>query len=367
MRIGIDGRVFIGNKTGLGQYVTELCKALDVILPKAEFHIYNRDYVELPVKNDRWHLHIEENIFRKKFKNILWQKFVSGKLCQRDKIDVYWGAGSFIPFFMGTTKTVLTVYDLVYKVNPDTMYRFNLWVNRLFFARDVENTTKITTISKGTSKRLNDLFGCCTDAIVYPSFDKGSFHAEINDLLHCHKKYNITHPFFLSVATWEPRKNLQLLIDTFLEMKKERELPDFQLVLSGGRGWKDEKFSTLLQHKEYREWILPLGYIPREDLYLLYSSTQAFIFPSLYEGFGMPVLEAREFGIPVITSNTPELREAGGDGCIYIEPTFQGIRRGILQSVEMNNQPSSNSVRHPSWQDGAEKMAKIFKYALEGK
>lgn len=360
LRIGIDGRVFFGNKTGIGHYVAELCKVLDRVLPDAEFYVYNKDPVELPLKGARWVLRTEASPLRKKLKAMLWYKFVSGFLCRKDRIDVYWAAGSFLPFFLGNIRTVLTVYDIVYKIAPETMYKFNLWAFRLFFRHDVLKATKITTISNGTSERLHNILGCDSAAVIYPSTNERFAPQKESVIRECLKKHGVTQPYFLAVATWDPRKNLQLLIETFLRMRQQGALDDYHLVLVGGRGWKDDKITSIVGDNIKISGVVPLGYVDSEDLAPLYSGAKAFIFPSMYEGFGMPVLEARKCGIPVITSDTTELREAGGSGCIYIQPTSDGVRDGILRCLNGEFDTPLGDVNNPTWDEGAKKMAQVF-------
>ena len=367
LRIGIDGRVFLGNKTGISHYVTELCKVLDRELVDAEFIVYSRDSVELPVDGPRWILRTESSSLRKKLKNIVWHKFVSGFLCRKDRIDVYWGAGSFLPFFLGNISTVLTVYDMSYKIVPEAMYIFNLWAFRLFFKGDALKATKITTISNGTSERLYNILGCDSVVMIYPSANKSFVPQKESVIRKCLKKYGITQPYLLAVATWEPRKNLQLLLETFLRMKQQGELVDYNLVLVGGRGWKDDKITSIVGDNIKNSGVAPLGYVASEDLAAFYSGATAFLFPSMYEGFGMPVLEARKCGIPVITSDTPELREAGGSGCIYIQPTSDGIRDGILYCLNEELDASIDDVNNPTWDEGAKKMAQVFVNATKDK
>lgn len=367
MRIGIDGRVFLGNKTGISHYVFELCLALDRLLPDAEFIVYNRNQVELPVNNPNWTIRTESSSIRKKLPNILWQKFVSGFLCRKDRIDVYWGAGSFLPFFLGPIRTVLTVYDMVYKVAPETMSCYGLWVFRLFFKRDTLKATTITTISHGTSKRLLDILGCESAAVISPSTNDEFVPQAEKIIQECLKKYNISKPYFLSVATREPRKNFHLLLETFLLMRQQGEIADYNLVIVGGRGWKDDAITSILRDNIDNSGILPLGYIDREDLAPLYSGAAAFLFPSKYEGFGMPVLEARKCGTPVITSDTPELREAGGEETEYTQPTIEGIRNGILRCLNGECNIPPEDIKIPTWDDGARKMIQVFIDACDGK
>ena len=150
----------------------------------------------------------------------------------------------------------------------------------------------------------------------------------------------------------KPRKNLERLVSAFIEMKAQGLLGDRTLVLVGKRGCKYRRLEYLLEHSGAKQ-VLPLGHVPDEHLPPLYGGADIFVCPSLYEGFGIPVLEARACGARVVASDIPELREAGGSDAIYAQPTTEGIRSGILRAVEQPKGPSTAFVP-PTWREGAE-------------
>ncbi len=127
------------------------------------------------------------------------------------------------------------------------------------------------------------------------------------------------------MATPEPRKNLVAVLAAFTQLEKKGNLKDYQLVLAGPTGWKSRKLTERLGAARAHGLVLA-GYVPDELMPLLYALSSALVFPSLYEGFGMPVLEARSCGARVVASNIPELREAGDEYTIYVEPTVEGIK-----------------------------------------
>ena len=120
------------------------------------------------------------------------------------------------------------------------------------------------------------------------------------------KRYKITVPYFLCTATLEPRKNIELLIEAFNDFKEKTALP-YQLVLIGKKGWKAEPIFKAIENSPFKKDILLPGYVPKEDLPVFYSMAEIFIYPSKYEGFGLPILEAMACGTPIITSNISSL------------------------------------------------------------
>lgn len=354
-KIGIDGRALQGARAGIGRYVFELCRAIDLLLPEAKFFVYSHIPIEMPVDSPRWISRIAPNsvLPLRKLRSFLGLKTWVGALCREDQIDAFWGSASFLPDLPKDIRSVLTVYDLNYIMVSETMRYSAVWQYKLFFRRDVLRADYILAISQGTSRRLADLVQCSADAIVYPAVSPAFRPRLPTDIKKCLHRYGVASPYLLAVATWEPRKNLELLLQTFLQMKERGELSGYQLVLVGGRGWKDKRLMTLTGAAKH---VLSLGYVPDMDLPLLYAGADAFVFPSIYEGFGMPVLEARASGIPIVATDIPELREAGGTDAIYVEPTAAGIRRGLRQALQVGR-PTTPNGWLPTWEEGAKTLA----------
>jgi glycosyltransferase involved in cell wall biosynthesis len=255
---------------------------------------------------------------------------------------------------------LLTVHDLATLLVPGTTAWRSLYGDRLLFNKSLAEANAICTNSRGTAKRLRDLLGYRTDAVVRPAVSahfSPQAECEIERIL---GTYGITPPYVLCVGTWEPRKNLELLVKTFLGMKADGLIRDHKLVLVGGRGWKDMRLAGLVKKAERAE-VLALGYVPDSHLPALYSGAQVFVYPSIYEGFGIPVLEARACGAPVVTTDIPELHEAGGEQCIYIPPTQEGIRLGILTAIDKRVPAAQRTFVRPSWSESARLMASVLR------
>ena len=231
---------------------------------------------------------------------------------------------------------------------------------RGFWRKDVESADAILSVSSGTAARCPRFLSRGADAIVLPSAHPRFFTPPSSeDLARVQSRYAGQVPYFLTVASLEPRKNQALLIAVFLALKRSGALPrDLRLLLAGGEGWKFKHIYRELPAGGGRDWVKFLGYVPDEDLPALYAGCQAFIFPSLYEGFGSPVAEARACRARIIASDLPEIREAGGPDAIYIPPTAEGIADGLRCGLTM---PRPSSVpAMASWRASARVLAQYL-------
>ncbi|HSQ30140.1 MAG TPA: glycosyltransferase family 1 protein [Gemmatimonadaceae bacterium] len=357
MRVGIDGRALQGRRAGVARYVYELCRALDTALPEAVFFVYSQSAVTLPTASERWISRVDP--LGHLVKNVAWLKFRCGALCRHDDLEVFWGTGTLLPRLPKRVRTVSTVHDLNHKLVPDTMPIVTLCAHRLFFSADVRRADNVVAVSHGTSDRLRHLIGRPADVVVPPSVDECFAPASTQAVRECRLRYGIAQPFLLAVATLEPRKNIAMLIDVFISMRATGDLPrGIELVLVGGTGWKDSAVARRIQAGQ-AHGVRTLGFVPDEDLPALYTASEAFVLPSRYEGFGIPVLEARACGTRVLTSDIPELREAGGADATYCEPTPEGLRNG-LRTVLSSPRPQTVRVR-VGWQDAAEQFASVLR------
>jgi glycosyltransferase involved in cell wall biosynthesis len=357
-RIGIDARMLGPRPKGIGRYIWELCKGLDKALPEAAFVLYSRVPTGLPRISSRWTERVDSSRGAIKIPNTLWGVTRVGFLSQRDHLDGFWGGTGLIPLIGLRTRSILTVHDLVYRIQPHTTSAKAKWAARLFFQASVKKADSIVCNSNGTSRRLESFLGRPADAVVRPGVSTTFRKLPIGKIARALSAMEIRCPYILAVGTWEPRKGLQHLIPAFLSLSKETALKEHTLVVVGERGWKDGLITNLIEAAG--EKVRALGFVDDESLAALYGGTDALIFPSSYEGFGIPILEARACGTRVVASDLPELREAGGDDTIYVPPTEQGIKLGILRALE-SDCPKPLPARMCGWSESAAIFANVLR------
>lgn len=358
MKVGIDGNPMALKLTGIGRYTYEICHELDQALPDAQFFVYSKWPVTVPRISSRWTYRADPSPLKKYLKNAAWLKLRAGSLCEEDGIDLFWASGTLLPRFRSTIKTVSTVYDLNYLVAPESMARPTLWAHRLFFRRDVRKADHVSAISQGTADRLERHLGRKVDALMPPAVGDAFRVVPRQDVDRTLAFLGIDQPYLLALGTLEPRKNLDRLVRAFLILKQMGAIPRHRLVLVGGKGWRDGALNQLIRENAGND-VLALGYVSDEHLPALYRGADLFVFPSLYEGFGMPICEALACGTRVVATDSPEIREAGGDSPVYVEPTVDGIRRGILQALDTEYRAPA-VCPHWTWEHSARVLADLL-------
>ncbi len=218
--------------------------------------------------------------------------------------------------------SVVTVHDLGYIYYPQTHTRWDRWYLQWSTSYNMRRARHVIADSQATKR---DLVKYCNGApdkihVIYPGYDRA--FAPVRDLTRLaavRERYGLPSEYVIHVGTCQPRKNLSTLLDAFAIVAKERG--DLHLALVGKRGWLDEPLYAQAQQLGLEERVHFTGYAPRDDLPALLTAARVFVLPSLYEGFGLPVLEAMACGTPVICSNASSLPEVAGDAAMLVDPS----------------------------------------------
>jgi glycosyltransferase involved in cell wall biosynthesis len=216
--------------------------------------------------------------------------------------------------------SVLTVHDLVFQVYPERHKPLNRWYLRAALPLYCRRANAIICVSEHTKKDLVDLWGIDREKVhvVYEAADPRFGRRSAEKVAVARARYGLPERYLLVVGTIEPRKNLNRLLDAIALVRQERE--DVKLVIVGRLGWLYQGFLDKLEQFEHREAVIRPGFVPDADLPAVYQGAVGTVYPSLYEGFGLPMLESMACGTPVISSRASSLPELGGDAAYYFDP-----------------------------------------------
>jgi glycosyltransferase involved in cell wall biosynthesis len=237
-------------------------------------------------------------------------------ILNRKKVDVVIEPAHFGPFNLyGRTKRITIIHDLTPILFPDLHRWHSQILQKLFLKKILNKAHLIISNSENTKKDIQKVYPQNRNKVkkIYPGIST-VFQKTMDKVVL--DKHSIKTPYFLNVGTIEPRKNLNVLLEAFT-IFMQKTLKPISLVIAGGNGWKSDSFFDTLKHHPFKDQIHYLGFVDTSDLPALYSQAEAFIYPSRYEGFGLPVVESMACGTPVITADNSSLNESGGETTRY--------------------------------------------------
>jgi glycosyltransferase involved in cell wall biosynthesis len=371
MKIGINARYLQKPQTGIESYLLNLILNLKKIDNENEYVLFfgNDEPIPKIILDKKFNYHISKIPTNSQILRIIWEHLYLPLVIKKEKIDVF-HEPSFIAPLIKKCPTVITIYDLAYLHFPHCYtYRNRIYLKALL-SRSIKNADMVIAISKNTKKDIIDYFSISSDKVqvIYGGVD-GFFHIT-NDkqkLEQVRKKYNITKNFILNVSLITPRKNLITLINAFKGLRKDRNI-DCQLVITGGKGWLYEDVFKTVSALGLEDEVIFTGYVPDEDLLYLYNAATLFAYPSLYEGFGLPILEAMACGCPVGASNTSSIPEVCGDAALLISPCdIEELSHAIYKLITDNSlrqmliKKGLEQVKKFSWKKTAEETLAVYK------
>ncbi len=378
MKIAFEGQPFLDSfKTGIGWYEYNMIKNITRIDSESQFEItvfdflnsYNSDEKLLNLFDHRENTNVSKCIYMHygiyiRSQNLF--KWIPYNYLFNSKADIYHFFNFIIPPRI-KGKVVNTVHDMVYFRYPETMSKANYNIQRKNLNRWCQDADIILTVSQNSKNEISEFMNVPLDKIeiAYPAVDRNVFSPK-KDYKLIEEKYNITSGYILYFGTLEPRKNITTIIRAFKIISEKNK--DIKLVLAGRKGWLYDEIFALVQELRLEDRIIFTGYVPEEDAPVLYSCAEAFVFPSLYEGFGIPPLEAMACGTPVIVSKTASLPEVVGDAGILVDPhdienlAFE-MERLINDSALRKRCSEKGLVQADkfSWEDSARKVIEIYK------
>lgn len=364
MRVLVDVTTWVPGRTGIGLYTERLLRAMAAQTPTDELLLASNladDDVDVPGRRLGPRMPLRA----------LWMQTAMAAHAVREQPDV-----AFFPNYVAplastiarTCPTVVTVHDMAVFLHPETFTFKKRVLQRRLLPSLLRHAHAILTPSDATRRDLLRLLPVDPRRVVaIPLAADPAYHAPIDAHVRAEvrRRFALPDRYLLAVSTLEPRKNLVRLIQAFEQVWPSHQ--DVKLILVGGKGWRDDGIAHALRSSSARDGIEALGYVEFEELRALYAEALALCYPSLYEGFGLPVIEAMACGAPVLVSRGSSLDEVAGDAALQVDPMrtdeiADGMRR-LLQEPALRSELSDKGRAQAatfSWDRTARRTRDVF-------
>ena len=360
LRIGIDvNEANVESRVGTGQYCFNILRHWHKV-EDVEFHLYHRDPLraDMPEPNEYWHYHQVGPVRG-------WIRFgLPLYLATHAKNDVFWSPAHYMPSYVGSP-SVVTVHDLAYEFFPDLFLRSDLYKLKNWTRQAVSSSTKVIAVSSATKHDLVSLYDVPEDkvTVVHNGYDSDVFNITTKPDQKILKSYSLTpHSYILFLGTIQPRKNALKLIQAFHLLKESGY--NGKLVLAGKIGWMAEETLEAIKKSPEAKDIVMTGYVSDETRKALYTYADVYVLPSLYEGFGVPAIEAMGCGASVTCANNSSLPEVVGDaGLLFSAADPADIARAILEIKQDRKSWVAKSLaraKHFSWEKCAQETLGVL-------
>lgn len=376
MRIGTNIRYLQKHFTGIERATLELICAISRLTNQHQLigYVTGPGFVSADAERDLegcTHLELKQVpplrndvLFR-----LLWDLMAVGQQASRDQVDLFWGTSFSLPFRL-KAPGVVTIYDTSFIHYPEAFDRVSRLWHRLITPSSAHRACAVLTISESSKQDIVRFLRVPPERVhIIPLAAGSQFRpqpeqqAEQATTL---RHYGIRAPFLLSVSQISPRKNLVRLVNVYAAMCKEHNF-QHQLVLVGKNGWLYQEVYDAVQQAGLASNVIFTGGVSDAELVHLYNTAALFVYPSLYEGFGLPVLEAMACGLPVITANTSSLPEVVGDAGILVAPTDERALAGAInqvwQSDELRRDLRGRGLARAtafSWEQSGQRVLTVF-------
>lgn len=317
MKIAINCRSFLKDHyTGIGRYAYNLVKFLSEIDSENEYYLYVPkgifDRKRKAPRFDAPNFHVQLDYLNRGPDKILRE------------VDIYHSPSPY-SLEMAGAKIIVTVHDLIYLTYPQGHTQQTIDETHKQFPQILEKAEKVICVSKSTMADLRRHFDMHPSKmrLVYQGIDRNVFYPleppEKNKAREVVRSKGVNGPFLLFVGTIEPRKNLAGLADAF-SILKDKKIFSGKLVVIGMKGWIEGPVFDLIEQRKLKDDIIFLGYLSSQELCYFYNLAEVFVFPSFYEGFGFPIVEALSCGTPVVTSNKSSCPEVADQAALLVDP-----------------------------------------------
>ncbi|WZL74585.1 glycosyltransferase family 1 protein [Clostridiaceae bacterium 35-E11] len=371
MRIGIDARIARWHTNSkMSNYTNQILTYMQHIDKENKYLLLFPSEYKKKKRFDGFRHEIENN-----FKKNLWEEALKTKWEEDVQVDIFHNTANGIGTPKnGKHKLVVTIQDLIPYIMPETVNKQHLEYALKYTYDIIENADKIITVSNHTKKDLKRYFGLPQEKIdvIYYGIDKIFRPMNKQDAQNIIKKrYGIGDKFILHVGGVNPRKNVARLIRAFHMIYNELN-EEYKLIILGK---PDESFENMMKLSEklgIKEKIVFIDFVQKDVLPFFYNACEVFVYPSLYEGFGLAPLEAAACGVPIVASNTASIPETMGDACVYISPhNIVHMAQEIYDTIMNKDQRENLSIKafkqskKYSWKKASKETLKVYKDLMQ--
>jgi len=364
--IGVDGNEanLTQNRVGSNQAVFGLLNGLYTVDQSNRYIIYlsTPPMSDMPTPRKNWQYRI---IPPPKF----WTQWrlPADLFLNKPRPDVFLSPSHYAPRFSPVPYVVI-VADLGYLKFPQFYTKKDYWQLKSWSEYSIKRSARIISVSQTTKKDIIEFYNIPPSkiSVVYHGYDKSRFHKNYSEskIKRVLKKYNITQPYILFIGSLRPTKNIERLIEAFGLLNDEQTA----LVLVGKKGWMYTSIFEKIKMLKLEKKIIFPGFVPDEDLPYLISSAVVFTLPSLYEGFGIPIIEAMACGVPTVISNISSLLEISQAASVYVNPySVKDIAKGINVAIEKHDELISKGfkrINHFDWKISAKKVINVLEESV---
>jgi glycosyltransferase involved in cell wall biosynthesis len=377
MKIGFDLDSLTLRSGGIGRYGVNLINHIAKLLlneTENEMFVFFHKSFDRSLLDKHKHLNFVERYTRVK-SNVLRKAIFLPFSIRGLKMDLFHGVDHIgIPFLYKskTCQYVVTIHDLITRIFPRTFPIKQRLVQNTLLPFILSKADKISVDSLSTKNDVMKFYPKYAEKIkvIYEGVEPRFYPRTKDEVIEILEKYKIHFKYFLFLGTLEPRKNIVRLIEAFIKLKREGNVEP-KLVITGRKGWLYKEILEKIQQSSLSQDIVFTGFVDDEDLPYLYSGAEMFLYPSLYEGFGLPVLEAMACGTPVITSNLSSLPEVAGEAGILIDPLkveeiFLAMEK-LSKDKELREELQKKGLERAklfSWKRAAKETLELYKEML---
>lgn len=349
MNVGIGALLMSSESSfknaGISKYIASIVNDFVENAPGDTFHVFvDEAFVVPPRWNEAKHCHFHPVASKNRFHRIYWEHFGVGQQAKKHDLDVWFATAHARPVGAGIPSVVM-IHDLFPILFPELFTREKVLYQGGALRDACRRAEALLMPSTATRDGIVKNFGTPAEKLHVVPHGPGNIAplARREDVT-TEELRRIGVPFdryLFTLCTLEPRKNLVSLVEAFAQVVKEPDLTDVGLAVAGAKGWKESAIFEKVRELGLEEKIAFLGYVETEDLPKLFARAEAFVYPSLYEGFGIPVLEAMTYGAPVLSSRDAALSEIAGDTARYFEATdLAGMAATIVDYLRNGDRDS---------------------------